>query len=100
VSNQNPWQARLARALKRQPGDIDAIRRRTWAALCLAFDEIADAADADQRRKALLCYSQLAGTYVRLWELAELEPRLRALEAAVAQRRAHAWVSSNGGSRH
>jgi hypothetical protein len=100
VSNSNPWQARLARALKRKPGDIDAIRRRTWAALCLAFDEIADAADADQRRKALLCYSQLAGTYVKLWELAELEGRVRALEASAGQRRTHPWATGNGGSRH
>ena len=39
--------------------------------------------DANQRRKAMLAYVQLAGIYVKLYEVAELEPRLQALEAAI-----------------
>jgi hypothetical protein len=82
VANPNPWKARLARYQRRPPGDIDALRRQTWAALMVAFEGCA-AEDVDQRRKALLAYSQLASSYLKLYEVAELEPRLRALEQAM-----------------
>jgi hypothetical protein len=49
----------------------------------LAYDEVAGAGDADQRRKAMLAYAQLAGVYLKLYEVAELKPRLQALEAAM-----------------
>ena len=49
----------------------------------LSYDEIASAEDADQRRKAMLAYAQLASVYLKLYEVAELEPRLQALEAAM-----------------
>jgi hypothetical protein len=64
VANRNPYQARLAKALRNKPGDLESIKRRTWGVLCLA-------------------YAQLAGVYLRLYEVAELEPRLQALEAAI-----------------
>jgi len=86
VANPNPWKARLARYQRRPPGDIDTLRRQTWAALMLAFEGCA-AADADQRRKALLAYSQLASSYLKLYEVAELEPRLQALERALLEER-------------
>jgi hypothetical protein len=83
VANRNPYQARLAKALRQKPGDLEATKRRTWGMLCLAYDEVGTAGDADQRRKAMLAYVQLAGIYVKLYEVAELEPRLQALEAAM-----------------
>jgi hypothetical protein len=83
MANRNPYQARLAKALRNKPGDLETTKRRTWGILCLAYDEVAVAENADQRRKAMLAYAQLAGIYVKLYEVAELEPRLQALEAAL-----------------
>jgi hypothetical protein len=83
VANRNPYQARLAKALRQKPGDLEATKRRTWGVLCMAYDEVGTAVDADQRRKAMLAYTQLAGVYLKLYEVAELEPRLQALEAAM-----------------
>jgi hypothetical protein len=83
VANRNPYKASLAKALRNMPGDLESTKRRTWGVLCLAYDEVATAEDADQRRKAMLAYAQLAGVYLKLYEVAELEPRLQALEAAM-----------------
>jgi hypothetical protein len=83
VANRNPCKARLSKALRNAPGDLDSTRRRTRGILCLAYDEVAGAGDADQRRKAMLAYAQLAGVYLKLYEVAELKPRLQALEAAM-----------------
>jgi hypothetical protein len=83
VANRNPYKARLSKALRNAPGDLEATRRRTWGILCLAYDEVATAEDADQRRKAMLAYTQIASVYVKLYEISELEPRLAALEAAM-----------------
>jgi hypothetical protein len=82
MANPNPWKARLARYQRTPPGDIETLRRQTWAALMLAFEGCATE-DADQRRKALLAYGQLAASYLKLYEVAELEPRLQALEQAM-----------------
>ena len=86
MANPNPYKARLARALKRKPGDIDATRRRTWAVLCLAYDEVGLAPDADRRRNAILAYSQVATLYAKTCEAAELEARIQALEDAAQWR--------------
>jgi len=81
VPNPNPYKARLARAAKRAPGDIDAFRRRTWALLCQAFEDCAQE-DPELRRKAMLAYSQIGALYLRSWELSEIEARILALEQA------------------
>jgi hypothetical protein len=83
VANRNPYKARLAKALRNMPGDLDAVKRRTFGVLCLAYDEVGTAEDAEQRRKAMLAYAQVAGVYIKLYEIAELEPRLQALEHAM-----------------
>jgi hypothetical protein len=83
VSNPNPYQARLAKALRNKPGDLESTKRRTFGVLCLAYDEIATAEDTDQRRKAMLAYTQIASVYVKLYEISELEPILQAVEAAM-----------------
>jgi hypothetical protein len=83
VANRNPYKARLAKALRNKPGDLESTMRWTWGVLCLAYDEVGTAEDTEQRRKAMLAYAQLAGVYLKLYEVAELEPRLQALEAAM-----------------
>jgi hypothetical protein len=93
MPNPNPWKARLAKACKQQPGDIDEFRRRTWAVLCLAYDDCA-VEDIDGRRRAVLAYGQLASVYRQLLESSEitvLAERLAALEAS-----ASVEESSNG----
>jgi hypothetical protein len=41
VANRNPYKARLSKALRNAPGDLDSAKRRTWGILCLAYDEVA-----------------------------------------------------------
>jgi hypothetical protein len=84
VPNPNPWKARLARAEKQTPGDIEAFRRRTWALLCLAYEDCGRD-DPEQRRKGVLAYSQIGTLYLRTWEVSEVSARLAALEAAAAR---------------
>jgi hypothetical protein len=91
VANRNPYKARLAKALRNAPGDLDAVKRRTFGVLCLAYEEIATSGDADQRRKAMLAYAQVAGVYIKLYEIAELEPRLAALESAMQADKDRRW---------
>jgi hypothetical protein len=81
VPNPNPYKARLAKAEKHAPGDIEAFRRRTWALLCLAYEDCGSE-DLEQRRKGILAYSQIAAVYLRTWEVSELDARLLALEQA------------------
>jgi hypothetical protein len=85
VANPNPWKARLTKALRGTPGSIEETRRRTWAVLCLAYEDCG-AEDPDQRRKAVLAYGQLVATYVKLCELTEVEARLAAVEVALHRR--------------
>jgi hypothetical protein len=96
MPNPNPWKARLAKAAKHAPGDIDAFRRRTWALLNLAYDDCAQV-DPDQRRRAILAYAQLAGVYARLLEtsvLEALQARITTLEAQLLARSPHGQIHS------
>jgi hypothetical protein len=85
VSNPNPWQARLALALKDKPGDLAQAQQRTWAVLCLTYERLGLVEDAEEQRKWVLAYVQIASAYAKLYEASELEARLAALEAAVKQ---------------
>jgi hypothetical protein len=89
MPNPNPYKARLARAEKHAPGDIDAFRRRTWALLCLAYEDCGSEGP-DLRRKGILAYVQIGTLYLRTWEVSEVEARIQALEqAAAADRHGH-----------
>jgi hypothetical protein len=89
MANPNPYKARLARALKRPAGDIEQVHRRAWALLCVAYDEVGAAEDAESRRKGLLTFAQLASVYLRIHEQSEILPRLAALEQAASARNGH-----------
>jgi hypothetical protein len=80
MANLNPYQARLERARRRKPGDLEETRRRVWGMLCLAYDDVGEALDPEQRRKGMLAFAQLATVYVKTYESSEIEPRLKALE--------------------
>jgi hypothetical protein len=81
--NPNPYQARLAKALRSKPGDLKALMKRDWAVLCIAYEDVGAADDVEQRRKAILAYSQASGNYRQSWQAYELEARVQALEASM-----------------
>jgi hypothetical protein len=89
VPNPNPYKARLAKALRQKPGDIDSMLRRTWGVLCLAYDEIAEAPDGEARRKGMTVYAQLAGVYAKLYELYTIEADMTQLEHMVRNGNKH-----------
>jgi hypothetical protein len=89
VGNKNPYQARLASAMRRKPMNLEQVRQRTSAVLIEAYLAIGEGSDEDTRRKAMLCYSQIAMAYAKLWEVTEIEARLSALEASLAERNGH-----------
>ena len=82
--NRNPYQARLAQAIRRKPLNLEQVKQRTSAVLIEAYQAIGEGADEDTRRKAMLCYSQIAMAYCKLWEATELESRLAAMEQRLA----------------
>ena len=83
MGNRNPYQARLASAMRRKPLNLHQVKQRTSAVLIEAYLAIGEGPDEDSRRKAMLCYSQIAMAYAKLWEVTEIETRLAALEHAM-----------------
>ena len=84
MANKNPYAARLANAMRRKPLNLEQIKQRTSAVLIEAYLAIGAGADEDTRRKAMLCYSQLAMAYLKLWEVGEMEATLLAQEARIS----------------
>ncbi len=64
-----------------RPGSIRQVRLRLWWAIEEASMLLGDA-DKDTRMRAISALSTAAGVYAKLTEAAELEDRLKALEAA------------------
>jgi hypothetical protein len=81
----NPYRARMAKALRHAPGNLEELKRRTFATLVLSFDEISLCDSSEERRKWVLAFGQIAGTYLKIYETGELEPRLQALEHLMEQ---------------
>jgi hypothetical protein len=78
----------MARKRHGKPGDLAALRRTLWWTLrrveAICDDE--DAADV-LVIKAAHALGQLSATYMRLIEVTELEPRLKALETLMQEKR-------------
>jgi HAMP domain-containing protein len=85
-NNSNPWKARMGRRLQAKPGDLEAAKCHTWAVLMEAFESIGEAEDSDDKRRWALAYSQLLGNFVRLYEIGEVEARLKVMETSVEGR--------------
>jgi len=80
--NANPYQARRTRAERKQ-----AALEHIGAALhdaVKAAHELLNADDAAMRLRAAHAISQLAGSCVKVYEAAELESRLAAIETSMA----------------
>jgi hypothetical protein len=68
-----------------KPGDIDDLRARLWWALERAMRIVQDARNTDQRLKAISCMSTTAGVYLKTLEVGEMDGRVKAIEAMLAQ---------------
>jgi hypothetical protein len=81
VPNPDPFKARLGRRRRRRKvGDLAALQRKLWAAICEADDMIVGA-DADELRlKAIHALVQAGMAYAKILEIGEYEARLAALE--------------------
>jgi hypothetical protein len=81
MANRNPWQARLKRWQQRWPVPIEELQAQAYGVLMIAYEGVA-CEDAEQRRKNILAYFQGLTAFCRFQEMAVLEQRIAALEAA------------------
>ena len=75
--------ARLGKKLRGKPGNMAEVRGILWYALKRAQGILDTATENDETLKACHAVGQLAGQYVKLLEIGELEAQLAALEAAM-----------------
>jgi hypothetical protein len=81
VPNPDPFQARLGRRRRRRKvGDLAALRRKLWGAICEADDMLVGAEADELRLKAIHALVQAGMAYARILEIGEHEARLRAIE--------------------
>jgi hypothetical protein len=85
MANRNPWQARLAKALKRKPFTIDEVLRLDSAVLAIAFVNVVSAPTPEAQRLHLLAYCAISGKLAKQLEVGELEARIAALECQDAE---------------
>jgi hypothetical protein len=78
--NPDPFQARLERKRRRKVGDLKALQRKLWGAICEADDLVVAAGSAELRLKAIHALVQAGMAYAKVLEIGELEARLQALE--------------------
>jgi hypothetical protein len=81
--NRSPHQARMGKKLRGKPGDMHQVQLILWHALKRAQGVLDTAVEDDETLKACHAVGQLAGQYVKLLEVGELEARLTALEQAL-----------------
>jgi hypothetical protein len=84
MANKNPWQGRLAKALKAKPLSLDDKLRLDSYVLGLAFANVLRARDPEEQRKQILCYSQISGMTlhtIQTLKALEFDGRIGQLEA-------------------
>lgn len=92
MANRNPSKARQAKAAKRraaaeEAGTVADLRDKLWRAMAAADDVLGDdAADAALKLRALHATVQASGAYLKVLEVVDLEARMAALEARLAER--------------
>jgi hypothetical protein len=80
MPNPDPYRARLTRKRRRKTGDLQALQRKLWCAICEA-DDLIILAEADELRlKAIHALVQAGMAYAKVLEIGEHEARLAALE--------------------
>jgi len=84
MPNPNPFEARLGRKRRRKVGDLKALQRKLWGAICDTEELRADAPTVEVRLKTIHALSQAAMVFIKVYQVGELEQRLAALEQALA----------------
>jgi hypothetical protein len=85
MAHRNPYKARMARWKRLWPVPLAELQAQAYAVLQLAYEGL-DNDDPDARRKAVLAYFQALTSFAKLYDSAEIEARLSALEAADHER--------------
>jgi hypothetical protein len=81
VPNPDPFKARLGRRRRRRKvGDLAALQRKLWGAICEADDMLVGAEADEFRLKAIHAFVQAGMAYATVLEIGEQEARLRAVE--------------------
>ncbi|MBU3721134.1 MAG: hypothetical protein FGM22_10325 [Burkholderiaceae bacterium] len=81
--NPNPHQARQSR-IERKQAALEPIRTALDEAVATAMECLRDP-DSSMRLRAAHAISQLAGSYVKIYEAVELEARIVAIESTSAE---------------
>ncbi len=92
MANRNPWQARLAKALKAKPLTLDDVLRLDGYVLGLAFVNVVRARDPELQRVHILAYCTISGKLakqIEAMQALEFDARLSALEASIRERNGH-----------
>jgi hypothetical protein len=91
-SGQNPWSQILGVKRQRAKGSLTDLQRRLWRGILIAeagLDDAMRAADSEEVRRWLYILHQLSGTYLKIVMDADLEQRMRVLEARFAGTNGH-----------
>jgi hypothetical protein len=75
---------KMARKKLRKPGDLAALRRKLWQAILESERVLLTNEDDEVVLRAVHALAQAAGHYARLIEIADMEARLKAVEARLA----------------
>ena len=86
-SGQNPWNQLLSTKRGRSKGSLEDLQKRLWKAiraLETGLDDAMARSDGAAVMRWIHCLSQIAGTYTKLTAEADIEVRLKALEARLS----------------
>lgn len=87
-SGENPWTQLLASNWRRSKGDLNKLQIKLWHAIDVTEAGLRAAmenADGEEVRRWLHIMYQLAGTYGKIALDADLELRLKAIEARIQE---------------
>lgn len=75
----------IGRKRRRKPGNLAALQRTLWAGL-LRIEDVLNDPNPDRAIRAAHALAALSGSYLKALELTDLEARVAALEAQLAQK--------------
>ena len=81
--NRSPHRARMGKKLRGKPGNMAEVQRILWHTLKRAQGILDTATEDEETLRACHAVSQIAGQYVKLLALGEMEARILALEQAL-----------------
>jgi hypothetical protein len=83
----NPWQGRAALKAKSRPkaGSLYELKVKLWGVLVGLEASFYEAENGEERRKQGLAFSQVSGVYVKLHEVAEIQPQIDELRETIRE---------------